>query len=75
MTESVFEAGRICIQLRGRRAGNKVIVIEKVSPARVLVEGVSVKRRACNVDHLFPTQKKALLGKNPNREEIVKALS
>lgn len=75
MSSAVFERGRICMQLRGRRAGQKVMVIDVESPSMVVIEGVNVKRRKCNVEHLFATPKKVEVAKNPSREEVVKALS
>ncbi|MBI4043801.1 MAG: 50S ribosomal protein L14e [Candidatus Diapherotrites archaeon] len=75
MSSAVFERGRICMQLRGRRAGQKVMVIDVESPSLVVIEGVNVKRRKCNVKHLFATPKKADITKNPSKEEIVNALS
>ena len=74
MSGGVFEVGRVCVQLRGRRAGQKVVVVDQASPSRVVVEGLSVKRRTCNVEHLFATPKKVELARNPSREEVVKAL-
>ncbi|MBI4043274.1 MAG: 50S ribosomal protein L14e, partial [Candidatus Diapherotrites archaeon] len=53
----------------------KVMVIDVESPSMVVIEGVNVKRRKCNVEHLFATPKKVEVAKNPSREEVVKALS
>jgi large subunit ribosomal protein L14e len=68
-----LETGRVCLKLKGRSAGSKVVFIEMADENFALVEGRQ-KRKKCNVRHLFPTEEKLKVSKSTSREEIVKLL-
>jgi large subunit ribosomal protein L14e len=69
-----IEVGMVCLKIAGRNAGEKVVVVEKEKDGFVTIEGISVKRKRCNVTHLFVTPQRADIGKGAKREEIVAAL-
>jgi large subunit ribosomal protein L14e len=69
-----MEIGRVCIKTKGRNAGRKVVVIGEVKEGKVLIDGEKVKRKECNVLHLFPTKEKLELKKDANHEEIIKSM-
>ena len=75
---SLVEVGRICVKLRGREAGKKCIVVERVDKNFVLVTGpqevTGVRRRRSNVDHLNPTKKKVDIKTGAEDSDIVKAI-
>lgn len=69
-----MEIGRVCLKTRGREAGRKVVVLSEVKNGKVLVDGAKVKRKECNVLHLFPLKEKISVGKEAKHEEIIKAM-
>jgi len=70
----IMEIGRVCLKTRGREAGRKVVVLSEVKNGKVLVDGAKVKRKECNVLHLFPLKEKISVGKEAKHEEIIKAM-
>jgi len=68
---SSMEAGNICVKTAGRGAGNKVVVVEKIDENFVIVQGAKVKKRKCNISHLFPTGKK-VDAKKLSKEDLKK---
>ena len=70
----IMEIGRVCIKTKGREAGRKVIVLSEVKSGKVLIDGEKVKRKECNVLHLFPLKDKMTIGKEAKHEEVVKVL-
>ncbi|MEM4662600.1 MAG: 50S ribosomal protein L14e [Candidatus Diapherotrites archaeon] len=67
-----IEPGRICYKTRGRKAGEKVVVIE-VEGNFAHIIGKRNKKERCNIRHLFPSKEKIDI-KNKSQEEIVKML-
>lgn len=53
-----MENGRVCTLARGRRAGEKVVII-KIEDGRAVVKDKKGKERTVSVKHLEPTEKKA----------------
>ena len=69
-----MEIGQVCIKTKGREAGLKVVILSKQKEGKVLVDGKKVKRKECNVLHLFPLNEKINVKENASHEEIVKAI-
>ncbi len=69
-----MEVGQICIKTKGRESGRKVVIISEPKDGRVLVDGVKIKRRECNILHLFPLNEKVKVGKEASHEAVIKAL-
>ncbi|MCR4335011.1 MAG: 50S ribosomal protein L14e [archaeon] len=68
---SSISVGSVCVKTAGREAGKKVVVVEKVDDNYVLVQGTKVKKRKCNILHLFPTGK-TIDAKKITKEELAK---
>lgn len=69
-----MEVGQVCIKTKGREAGQIVVILSNVKEGKVLIDGPKVKRKNCNVLHLFPTDKKIKIEKETKHEEIIKLL-
>jgi large subunit ribosomal protein L14e len=69
-----MEIGQVCVKTKGREAGNKVVVLSSEKNGRVLIDGANVKRKECNILHLFPLKEKVSVKADAKHEEIVKAL-
>ena len=71
---TVFEIGRVCIKIRGRHAGKKVAVVLGPEKGFVEIEGAGIKKKRCNMMHLFATRHKIGIAKNSPRAEVEKLL-
>lgn len=69
-----MEIGQVCIKTKGRSAGKKVVVLSEAKNGKVLVDGLRVKRKECNVLHLFPLKEKLKLKKDAEHKEVEDAL-
>jgi large subunit ribosomal protein L14e len=69
-----MEVGQICIKTMGREAGRKVIVLSEIKEGKVLIDGLKVKRKQCNIMHLFPLKEKLKVNEKTTHEEIVKMI-
>ncbi|MGQ9788872.1 MAG: 50S ribosomal protein L14e [Candidatus Hadarchaeaceae archaeon] len=70
----VMDVGRVCVKIAGHEAGRSCVILEKLDDNFVVVAGVGVKRRRCNIAHLEPTDKKIEIQKGSSDEEVKKAL-
>jgi large subunit ribosomal protein L14e len=50
----VFEVGRVAVKTLGREAGQHCVVVDIIDKSYVLIDGLKVRRRRCNVKHLAP---------------------
>ncbi len=69
-----MEIGQVCIKTRGREAGRKIVVLSEIKEGKVLIDGEKVKRRQCNVMHLFPLKQKIKISKDAKHDEILKLI-
>ncbi|MFH1240534.1 MAG: KOW motif-containing protein [Candidatus Diapherotrites archaeon] len=70
-----IEIGRICLKTRGREAGKQAVIVsidEKTGFA--IIDGTDIKRKQCNLRHLFPTNKKLDIKKDAKHDEIIKLM-
>ncbi len=65
-----IDIGSVCVKTTGREAGKKAAVLEVVDGSHVIVQGAGVRKRKCNISHLFPTGKKVDTGKNVTDKEL-----
>jgi len=74
----LFDIGRCCVILRGRRAGKKAIVVDIIDENFVLVTGPKelngVKRRRMNIDHLLPLNVRVNISRGASDEDVLKAI-
>ena len=68
-----MEVGRLAVVIAGRRAGQKVVVVDVIDRNFVLVTGAGlnkVKRRRMNVKHLEPLPEKLNIERGASDEEV-----
>lgn len=70
----VMEVGRVCIKLAGHEAGKRCAIVDVLDDTNVVISGLGVKRRGCNIAHLEPTDKKLDIQKGASDEEVNRAL-
>ncbi len=70
----VMEVGRVCVKLAGHEAGKRCVIVDVVDNVYVVVSGLGVKRRRCNVAHLEPLEQKVDIAKGASEEEVKRAL-
>ncbi|WP_297519173.1 50S ribosomal protein L14e [Thermococcus sp.] len=72
-----MEVGRIAVVIAGRRAGQKVVVVDVIDRNFVLVTGAGlnkVKRRRMNVKHLEPLPERVNIERGADDETVKAAL-
>ncbi|MBI2597711.1 MAG: 50S ribosomal protein L14e [Candidatus Diapherotrites archaeon] len=69
-----FEIGRVCIKTAGRQAGKKAVVVKLFDNNFAIIDGKNLKRKKCNLNHLFPTEQKFDIKEDEKHEVIVKML-
>lgn len=70
-----LEMGTVCIKLCGREAGEQAVVLEKVDEKYVSIIGPKIRKRKCNIYHLFPTGKTIKVTKSTSQKELVEKLA
>ena len=72
-----IDIGRIAVVIAGRRAGQKVVVVDIIDKNFVLVTGAGlnkVKRRRMNIKHIEPLPEKINIQRGASDEEVKSAL-
>jgi len=69
----VIDVGRVCVKTAGREAGERVVVVDTLNGKFVLIAGVGVRRRRCNIAHLEPLEQKLDIPKGASDEEVKRA--
>ena len=72
-----MEVGRLAVVIAGRRAGEKVVIVDVIDRNFVLVTGAGlnkVKRRRMNVKHLEPLPERVNIERGAPDEEVKAAL-
>ena len=52
---SAYDIGRVCVKTMGREAGNYCVVIDIIDKNYILIDGLKVRRRRVNYNHIEPT--------------------
>ena len=72
---SGIETGAVCYKTRGKDAGKKAVVLEVDGKTlTAMIDGVGLKKKKCNMRHLFFTGEKIDVKKGAKHEEIIEAL-
>ncbi len=72
---SGIETGAVCYKTTGKNAGKKAVVIEvDRKKLTALIDGPGMKKRKCNLRHLFFTGSKIEIKKGTKHEDLVEAL-
>ena len=69
-----MDIGQVCLKTKGREAGNKAVILSEAKNGKVLIDGKKIKRRECNVLHLFPLKEKVDIKKDAKHEDVIKAM-
>ena len=69
----MVEIGQVVMKIAGRDSGNICVIIDKIDPTYVLIDG-NVRRKKCNIKHLEFMDKVIKIKKNVSTEEIKKEL-
>ena len=69
----MVEIGQLAYKIAGRDSGNFCVVIDKIDPTYVLIDG-NVRKKKCNIKHLEFLDKVIKVKKNVSTEEIKKEL-
>ncbi|ASJ09930.1 50S ribosomal protein L14e [Thermococcus sp. P6] len=72
-----IEVGRLAVIIAGRRAGEKVVVVDVIDRNFVLVTGAGlnrVKRRRMNIKHLEPLPERVNIERGADDEAVKAAL-
>jgi large subunit ribosomal protein L14e len=68
-----MEIGRVCVKIAGHEAGKKCVIVDVIDRTYVLVAGLEIKRKRCNVAHLEPLPQKLDIAKDASDEDIKRA--
>ncbi|KKK45395.1 hypothetical protein LCGC14_0786870 [marine sediment metagenome] len=71
---SVYDLGRICVKTMGREAGRHCVIVDIIDKNYLLVDGLKVKRRRVNFNHIEPLVETIEIKKGANHEEIEAAI-
>ncbi|MHA1147027.1 MAG: 50S ribosomal protein L14e [Promethearchaeota archaeon] len=71
---SVYDIGRVCVKTKGREAGNYCIIVDIIDKNYLLIDGLKVRRRRANYNHIEPTPDMIEIKKGANHEAIVAAI-
>ena len=52
---SVYDIGRVCVKTMGREAGNYCVIVDVIDKNYVIIDGLKVRRRRANFNHVEPT--------------------
>lgn len=66
--------GQVCAKTAGKEKGSRCVVIDNVDENFVIIAGIDVKRRRCNVKHLKPLLQRLTIKKNAVDNEVLEAM-
>ncbi|MEW6222281.1 MAG: 50S ribosomal protein L14e [Candidatus Hadarchaeota archaeon] len=69
-----MDVGRVCVKVAGKDAGKKCAIVEVLDKNFVIVSGLGMKRKRCNITHLEPTELKLEISSGASDEEVKRAL-
>ncbi len=69
----MVDIGQVAMKIAGRDSGNICVIIEKIDPTFVLIDG-NVRRKKCNIKHLEILDKIIKIKKNASTDDIKKEL-
>lgn len=71
---TLFDVGRVCVKVAGRKAGKECVVVDVVDKTYVTIVGHGVKRKRCNVQHLQATPRTLEIKKGADDKAILATL-
>lgn len=70
----MIEVGRLCVKIAGRDAKGACVVVDVIDDNFVMVDG-NVRRRKCNIKHLYPLETVLKIKKGASHSEVEKEFS
>ena len=55
MSNSAYDIGRIVVKTTGREAGKYAVIVDVIDKNYLLIDGLKVRRRRVNYNHIEPT--------------------
>ncbi len=71
---SVYDIGRLCVKTLGREAGHHCVIVDIIDKNYLLIDGLKVKRRRVNYNHVEPITDTIEIKKGANHEEVEAAI-
>ena len=71
---SVYDIGRLCVKTMGREAGHYCVIVDIVDKNYLLIDGLKVRRRRANFNHLEPIMDTIKIKKGAKHEEVEAAI-
>jgi len=71
---SVYDIGRLCVKTMGREAGHYCVIVDIVDKNYLLIDGLKVRRRRANFNHLEPIADTIKIKKGAKHEEVEAAI-
>ena len=71
---SVYDIGRVIVKTKGREAGNYAVIVDVIDKNYVLIDGLKVRRRRVNYNHVEPLPDMIEIKKGANHSEVEEAI-
>ncbi|MHA2280618.1 MAG: 50S ribosomal protein L14e [Promethearchaeota archaeon] len=71
---SVYDIGRLCVKTMGREAGHYCVIVDIIDKNYLLIDGLKVKRRRVNYNHVEPIVDTIEIKKGAKHEEVEAAI-
>ena len=71
---SVYDIGRLCVKTLGREAGHYCVIVDIIDKNYLLIDGLKVRRRRVNFNHIEPIADIIEIKKGANHEEVEAAI-
>lgn len=71
---SVYDIGRVCIKTKGREAGKYCVIVDIIDKNYLLVDGLKVRRRRTNYNHIEPTTDSIEIKKGAAHDKVIEAI-
>ena len=71
---SVYDIGRLCLKTMGREAGYYCVIVDIIDKNYLLVDGLKVRRRRVNFNHIEPIADTVDIKKGASHEKVEEAI-
>ena len=71
---SAYDIGRLCVKTTGREAGKYCIIIDVIDKNYLLIDGLQVRRRRVNYNHVEPLTETIEISKGAPHKEVEDAI-
>ena len=71
---SVYDIGRLCVKTTGREAGKYCVIVEIIDKNYLLIDGLKVRRRRVNYNHIEPLVEAIEINKGASHKEVEDAI-